>query len=351
MSDTPSASSLAASVQQLISGYVPASVLFAAVELGVFDALTEPATVQELAVRTGASEDGVARLTTALLCLGYLARAPDGRLSAPPPVRAVLARGGPDSLRDVILHHAHHIAPLMARLADAVREGVPQYSAWRFAGSPPSASAYAELARHEREYATFLSAMDHASRGVGSSILRRVDLSSTRRLLEFGGGGGQIARELLASLPGLCIEGVELAPACAYARARAEEARLSARHTLREGSMFEPFSGPPADAVLLAGVLADWSAAERAAILRNSHRALRPGGLVLVSETLLKDDRSGPLQPAIFSLVMLAGMRGDQLTACELRGELARAGFEQVTVFRGGGVERDLVVATRPDTG
>ena len=83
----------------------------------------------------------------------------------------------------------------------------------------------------------------------------------------------------------------------------------------------------PADAVLLSAILADWGPEERARILANAAVLLRPGGLLLVSETLLDEDRTGPLLPALLSLVMLAAMPGDSFTFSELRTVLEEAGF------------------------
>ena len=91
--------------------------------------------------------------------------------------------------------------------------------------------------------------------------------------------------------------------------------------------------------------MADWAADERAIILRHAYSVLRPGGLLLISETLLDDDRRGPMKPAMLSLFMLIGMRGDQLSGPELLAELDAAGFTSPTIHRGG--QRDLVVARR----
>jgi hypothetical protein len=100
-----------------------------------------------------------------------------------------------------------------------------------------------------------------------------------------------------------------------------------------------------AGAVLLSGVLADFPRSERRMILANARGVLSATGLILISETLLDDDGSGPPRAALISLVLLAAMRGDQLCARELREDLAESGFDDVAVHRI--APRDLVVARR----
>ncbi len=338
-------SGVAASLLSTATAYLPSLVLHAAVELGLVDALDEPRTAEDVARIVGATPDGVERLCRALVALGVLER--EGtRYRAPTEVRAALSRDGEGSIARVIHHHHAQVAPLMARLADAVRTGRPQHAAWPFASPEPADHAYAELARHPDEHESFLEAMDRSSEGVGRAIAATVDLSRVGRLVDLGCGGGGVARELLEALPGLVVESFDVPEACARARARSVAAGLGDRHLVRAGDLLVGVDATGADVALLSAILADWSPAERARILDGARRALRPGGLLLVSETLLDDDRTGPPSAALLSLVMLVAMRGDQLSAADLRRELEAAGFGEVTVHRGG--PRDLVTARAP---
>ena len=95
----------------------------------------------------------------------------------------------------------------------------------------------------------------------------------------------------------------------------------------------------------MSAILADHSRDERIALLGHAHRALRPGGKVLVSETLLDADRCGPPKAALLSVLTLAVTRGDQLSWPQLREELVAAGFEQLEMHRA--APRDLVVGVK----
>lgn len=354
MSATPpeAAAALREALERLMTGYALSAISFAAVELRLFDHLAEgPAGPDALALRVGASTGGVARLCAALTALGLLRREPDGRFSAAPGVSELLGEGE-GSLRPVVLHHQRHLAPLMMRLPDAIRHARPQHAAWSFASSVTAQGhCYDELTRHPEEYELFLEAMDRTSAGVGEDIAEACDLQPARRLIDLGGGGGRVARELLAAAPHLEIELLDLEPACRVAERKAVEAALGDRFHATVVDFRQPLADAPTapgDVVLLSGILADFSVEHCREILGNAARLLRPGGVLLVSETLLDDTRTGPLVPALLSLLMLVAMQGDSFTLAELSSLLEGSGFiveRHVPPRVPGG--RDLLVCRR----
>jgi len=357
MSEAPppagAAAALRGRVEQIAFGYSLSSVLFTACELGIFGLLAEGALPSaDLAARCGASTTGVARLCTALAALGLLERQADARFAAAPGVVELLGGDGPGSLRPVVLYHQRQLAPLLGRLPDAVRRAQPQHEAWSFA-SPGAGQrgCYEELALHPEEYALFLDAMDRSSAGVGDDVAHAFDLRGARRVLDLGGGGGQVARELLGAVPGLAVEMIDLPPACRRAEHRAAEAGLGERFRATPADLTRPLEADAieaGDAVLLSGVLADFTPGDCLQILANAARLLRPGGTLLVSETLLDETRTGPLMPALLSLLMLTATPGDSFTLSEITALLGRAGFSVVDHRppRAPG-RRDLIVARR----
>lgn len=338
-------SDTARKIEDLLTGYVPAAVLFATVEVGLFDALAEPRTLHELARQLGASEDGIARLCRVLATLGFV-RFEGDRVAADPDARDALGSAGAASLVDVVLHHRRHILPPLLSLGDAVTTGLPQHGRWSFLdGVPPSGPPYEALSRHPEEYRAFVSAMDRGSLGVGRDIADRIDLRDARRLVDLGCGGGVVARELLRALPLLRVESFDLPAACDVARGRTQDELLGDRHTITAADLLRGVPARDADVVLLSAILADFPREERRLLLGRARASLRPDGRLLVSETLVDDDRRGPPKAVLFSLLLLAATRGDQLSEADLRADLEATGFAIVHVHRGG--PRDLVEAVR----
>jgi predicted O-methyltransferase YrrM len=329
------------------------AVLGAALDARLFDHLAAgPLEAGELAARAGLSTEGTRRLLTALVALGLVEQQEGPRFRNGPLAAAALTRGGEDSLVPFLLHQRRHVDSLFAHLGDAVRTGRPQLGHWPFADpARPAGDPYTELARHPDEYALLMRAMDSASRGVGQLIAEQVDFSEVHRLVDLGGGGGQVAVELAGAVPHLSIEFVDTAPARAYALERIERAGLGARIRCTVADVREDLSGSlaPADAVLLSGVIGDFVAEERARLLSRAGALLRPGGWLLVSETLFRPERRGPLLPSLLSLFMLLSTGGDNFTPDELEAMLRAAGLSDVRLFFNGARGlRDLAVARRP---
>jgi len=337
-----SSTALAARLTEMASAYLPGAVVGAAFELGLFDQLGEALAADELARRLGLVEAPLARLLDALVGLGLLQREGERYLALHPDV---LSSDG--AVGAVFHHHRRQVAPLLAALPRVARQGGTAFDSWPFAEPPLAPDAYAELAKHPEEVAVFARAMAERSRGLGASILERApDLREARHLVDLGGGDGTIARELLRAAPRLRITTVERGAGARLAERKTAAEGLGDRHAVVDADL-RSAAVDPADAGLLAGVLADFPPGARADLLVRARDLLRPGGRLLVSETLLDPDRTSPPGAALLSLVLLIALGGGQLTEEELQADLRAAGFSEIRRHRGAEGERDLVTARR----
>jgi 3-hydroxy-5-methyl-1-naphthoate 3-O-methyltransferase len=339
-------------LQLLSCGFVLSSIFFTALELDLFEQLERgPGSSDQLAARMGTPQPSLERLLIALLALGLIKRDEAGVYSNSPLTLALTSRG-PAGLAPALLEQKRHFYDLFSHLTEAVKSARPQIRYWPFLKKDePTEDCYSVLARYPEEYALFLQAMDHGSLGVGKRIAEQVDFSAIHRLIDLGGGGGQVVRELAEAVPHLSLVLFDLEEACRFARERIQASGLTGRVQCVPGSLLDDLRGAlePADAVLLSGVISDFDAEGRRRILENARALLRPGGRLLVSETLFNAERSGPLMPALLSLYMLVGTRGNNFSPAEIRLALEEAGFDTIELFsnqeRG---LRDLIVARRP---
>ena len=247
-----------------------------------------------------------------------------------------------------LLAHRRLFYDLMGGLDDAVRTGATQLHRWPFAqeGATSGLDCYELLERSPEHSALFWEVMNRDSVGVGTFIAEHVDLSHVRRLADLGGGGGRVAIELSRALPQAEIVVVDREAALQVARRACREEGLHDRIGLVEADLLRDDLRDvvgPVDAVVLGGVLSDFDDARRDDVFARACSLLPIDGRVLVSETLLDDDRGGPLVPSLLDLLMLTATGGRNLTAAQLRDLFERHQVKLEQVHRAGSL-RDLVV-------
>jgi ubiquinone/menaquinone biosynthesis C-methylase UbiE len=114
----------------------------------------------------------------------------------------------------------------------------------------------------------------------------------------------------------------------AVAEEHARSAGVHDRYRTIAGDAFTVDFGSDYDVALITNFLHHFDQATCSNFLRKVHRALKPGGRVVVLEFVPNPDRVSPPIPARFSLTMLAGTpSGDAYTFAELRQQLETAGF------------------------
>jgi acetylserotonin N-methyltransferase len=177
-------------------------------------------------------------------------------------------------------------------------------------------------------------------------LARNGDFASVRRLLDMAGGSGCFSIALADRHPTLACTVADLPVVVADTRTYIERAGRQDRVDTCALNMFEDAWPTGYDAILFSNVLHDWDPRRRDELLQRSFAALPPAGRIFFHEMLLNDTHDGPLEAALFSVMML-GTRGKQFSAVELETMLADAGFVDLRVKHSYGYY-SLVGATKP---
>lgn len=307
------------------SGYALSYAMFAALGLELFEAL--PTSTVALAEKRGLRPEILEPLLCLLASLGFVEKHGEQYRNTPL-TQAALTREGPHSMVDTLRQQSAQVVPLFAGLERALREGSRR-------------SVYQDLARDPAALELFLSAMDQNARGAGAALAGEVQLAGL--LVDVAGGGGQIARELARACPALKIVLFEQQAALPIVESRcAAEPRISCR----AADIYEnlPWEGPPADAVLLAGIVCDAAAENTKRLLRNVKPLLAPHGRLLISDTFLDEGGDSPPIAALLGLALAIGMGGRGYTISEFSALLAAEGFI-VRDAKRSKRKRDLLVA------
>lgn len=306
-----------ADLLQLSGSYWSTCALHAGVKLGVFTQLEgAPLTAQEVAHRLDCDPRGTAMLLDALTALALLKKR-DDRYVTTPFATAHLSKTAPGYMGHIIMHH-HHLMGGWTRLHEAVQNG-----------GPVRESVAQGTDESVRE--SFLMGMFNLASLLAPRIAQAIDLSGCRTLLDLGGGPGTYAIHFCLANPGLSAAVYDLPTTRTFAEGTIDRFDLSQRITFTAGDYHVDPVPSGFDAAWLSHVMHADGPAACAALLRKAVAALTPGGVLMVQEFILDDDKAGPSFPALFSLNMLLGTEaGESYSGSELAAMMREAGLTDV---------------------
>ncbi|MFO0751010.1 MAG: methyltransferase [Myxococcota bacterium] len=328
---------LAAQVLRRVQAYRESCVIAAAVELGVFEALTAgPRSADALAAALGTDAAATRRLLQALAALGLVAR--DGASWS-------LGEAGRQLLADRpagawALLAASEYLPAWSELGATVRSGRPSFE--RVMG----VSAWQHRADHPRVARAFDLAMTPSQRRSGARVAAAIaaDTAADARVVDVGGGLGFLLSGVLEARPAARGVLFDLPHVAARARETFAAAGLAERVECVGGSFFEAI--PSGDVLLLMHVLHDWDDDAVRAILARCRAALGPGGRLVVGDACVRPEvleRDAGL--ALLDLHMMVVLGGRERSFEELSALLAEAGFGAVRRLSHDHRELELVEA------
>ncbi|KAI5628621.1 hydroxyindole O-methyltransferase isoform X2 [Silurus asotus] len=314
---------------EYMEGFMVSKTLFVACELGLFDHLhasQRPLTAQEVAQELGMSTDGTERLLSACAGLQLLITHSDEKgqvvYSNTEMSTTFLTKSSPRSLYHSIEYNSNTIYLCWCYLADAIREGRNQYEK---AFGISSKDLFQALYRSEEELVKFMQLMNSIWNVCGRDVITAFNLSEFRSICDLGGCSGALAQQCVSIYPTCKVTIFDLPRVVRVCRDHflPEE---NQRILFHEGDFFKD-ALPEADLYILARILHDWTDERCVELLNKVYQACRPGGGVLVIESLLYEDNSGPLSAQLYTLNMLVQTEGRERKVSEYTHLLNTAGF------------------------
>lgn len=312
-------------ILELIEAFRRSKTMFAAVSLGVFDALAaEPKPLGELADELGMNAEALRRLLDACVGLNLLAAVAE-RYQNSPAATAYLTSASPLRLTGYINYSNAVTWRLWSHLEDAVREGTHRWHQ-AFGWDGPIFSHFFKTEDAKRE---FLRGMHGLGLLSSPHVVSAFDLGRFRRLVDLGGASGHLAIAACRHYPHLRAVVFDLPHAVDLAREIVAASPVGERIEIAAGDFFvDPL--PEADLFALGRIVHDWSEDKIAGLLARLHDRLPANGAVLIAEKLLLAERSGPRWALMQDLNMLVCTEGRERTLAEYEDLLLRAGFSGV---------------------
>jgi SAM-dependent methyltransferase len=311
-------------IMRLGFGFAVSQALRVIIELGIPDLLAvSEQSVDELATATQSDADALYRVMRLL--------APEGLFREVLPrhfelteVGAVLRsdRPGPGDFVRMI-----NSEPYLAfeQLLHSVRTGKPAFD--KVFGSP----RFDWLSEHPEQAALFQRAMVALSLGSNEAVADAYDFTPFARVVDVGGGHGQLLSAILARNPHL--SGVLFDLPSGVAAAQQGAGGDLPRTEFVAGNFFE--SVPDGDIYVIKKVVHDWNDERAAVIMRNCRKAMQPNGKVLLAETLVPPGDE-PDRIKSIDVVMLV-----------VTGGLERTEAQYASLFDAAGLRLERVIQTR----
>ena len=313
-------------MMSLITGYWVSQAVGVAAKLGVADHLGNgPRTCEALAKDVGADPMALYRLLRLLASIGVFAEA-GPRAFQLTPLGETLRSDAPGSVRNFAITETApgHWQP-WGRLEESVRTGKPM------ARAALGMELFDWYAKNPAEAGFFNAAMGNLSALAADELVRVFNFSKIHKVVDVGGAHGVLLAAILRANPGTRGILFDLPHVIETAAESIAAQGLSDRCELKIGDFFEALP-EGADLHLLKQIIHDWDDERATRLLQNCHRALAPGGTLLLVEMVVPLDDSPNLAKAM-DLNMLVLLGGRERTEDEYQQLLVGAGFRLVRVI------------------
>ncbi|MGB5736319.1 MAG: methyltransferase [Thiohalocapsa sp.] len=312
----------------ITAGFVYSQILYACVELDLFDKLVDgPLTAAELAGPMGMSETAADRLLRAAVAVDLLERRGADRFGLG---RHGIALPGNPGIAAMVKHHRMLYQDLADPLAlfrgEVEQTQLGRY--WSYAGSvDPAADGDDRVA----EYSTLMT----ASTGfVAEDTLDAYSLREHKCLMDVGGGEGRFLAQAGARWPHLDLMLFDLPAVVERAEHSLAEAGLGDRVRVVGGNLKADPLPKGADIISLVRVILDHNDDGAMVILRAVRAALSVGGTLMITEPMSETPGAESVGDAYFGLYLLAMGSGRTRPPRELKAMLRAAGFDQIRLVR-----------------
>lgn len=303
-------------VARVSSAYWHSKVLHVANRLDVFNRLAGKAlSADELARETGADPRGLEILLIAVTSLGFLERA-QGRYRNSLLANTFLVKSSP-RYQGGIVSMFESWYPTWDKLYDAV-----------VTGKPPVQKPHDQ---GEEATRTYIYGMHYRGVAQAQLLAKKIPLKGRSHLVDIAGGPGTFSIMFCKQNKGLSATVLDQPQTLTVTREIIASHEMTGRVHTKPADYLSDAFGTGYDAALLSSMLNQESPAIIQEIFRKTHGALAPGGLVIVQDQMLDDDKSGPVLSAMIGVNQLLHTPGGAAhSGQEIAEWLGAVGFTKV---------------------
>ena len=297
-------------IVRIAQGFMAAKLMFAANELGLFEALSDaPADLDALASRTGLTRRSTRIAADAMVALELLERSGDDYRNAPVAERFLTGERG---LQPLLRHWDQISYPTWQSLTTALATGPPQEAT----ALPPE------------KQQIMCAGIEAILAGPSKALAQVVDFSAHRRLLDIGCGTGSWTITALRHHPRLRATLVDLPVVADIAKQRIGAEGLADRADVVAGDALADPLPRGHDVVLVANLVHYFAPETNRELLRRIRAAAATGTRLLLADFWTDPTHTQPVPAALMAGEFAVHVpEGDVYSVDEVRGWLPDTGW------------------------
>lgn len=315
---TSTPESLALRLRAMINSHWITQALFVAAELGLPDLLASgPQSSESLAQARGVHAPSLRRLLRALGTIEIVRERADGDFELLP-MGALLRRDAATSLHAQAILVGRYQWQALGHLMDSIKTG----------GDASQTLTAAFNEQHPEQAAVSNQAIAELTRRITPAVVQAYDFTGCRRIIDVGGGYGELLVAILKANPAACGVLFEVPRVIEQAQQHLARADLAHRCECLAGDFFEAVPGG-GDAYVLKSIIHNWNDEQSTRILANCRRVMPEGATLLLVERIMPERLGVSAADQAYAVDDLNALTwaAKERTAAEFRVLLASAGF------------------------
>jgi hypothetical protein len=310
LSDTPGNSQ---SLRELIYGFQKSRIVLTAFELEIFSAIGNSGiSSAEIAFKCNTESRATERLLNALTALGLLIKENE-RFRNSEFADQFLVKGKPSYMSGIM--HSVNLWDTWSNLTLSVKTGKPS-------------ARQAINDRGENWLEAFIAAMHDRARNQAAPSVALLDMGGVKHVLDLGGGSGAFAMAFVDSGNNITATVFDLPNVIPLTEKYILDNGYAGKINTLTGDYTVDSIGDSYDLIFLSAIIHSNSYEINKRLVAKCASALNAGGQLVIQDHIMSEDRTQPLQGAVFAINMLVGTpEGDCFSSAEIKYWMSQAGL------------------------
>ena len=315
---------------EMADGFMVSKVLFATVKFGVYTKLSDgEKSIQELSELLSMPEKSLAKLLDVCVALGLLNKRKDVYYNTSLSQHYLV-----ENKPDYFGYYCHSRNDMLYLEWDKL-EHYLQHDKIHTAVKGKDETTLEAVAMDKDFARRAMMAQHNYSQQPSVDFAETADLSDCKILLDAGGGTGIFSVMAAKKFPNLKAIVFDRPYVLEVAKDIIAEHGIAEQVLLHPGDIMKNPFPEGADVVLMSTILDGYSEEDSRFMLNKVYDYLPSGGRLILIEIIIDDDRSGPLFPALFGLLLkMRTVGGDARTKEEMTRWLSESGFSNIKYER-----------------